>query len=62
MKQKTHSGMKKRIKITKTGKMIFQKPCKRHLLTNKSKRQKKIKTVTLHSSDKARINNLRAKK
>lgn len=41
MKQKTHSGAKKRVKITGTGKMMFQKASKNHLLSSKSKRQKK---------------------
>jgi ribosomal protein L35 len=41
MKSKTHSGMKKRLIIRKSGKLSFQKPCKQHLLANKSKRQKK---------------------
>jgi len=42
MKQKSHSGLKKRIKRTATGKVIFKKSAKNHLLTNKSKRQKKV--------------------
>lgn len=41
MKPKTHSGMKKRVVLRKSGKMSFQKPCKQHLLADKSKRQKK---------------------
>jgi len=42
MKQKTHSGAKKRVKQTGTGKFVVQKSCKNHLLVNKSKRQKKL--------------------
>ena len=42
MKQKSHSGAKKRVKKTGTGKFIVQKSCKNHLLVNKSKRQKKL--------------------
>jgi large subunit ribosomal protein L35 len=42
MKQKSLSGLKKRVKITGTGKFRFQKSCKNHLLVNKSKRQKKL--------------------
>ncbi len=42
MKQKTHSGTKKRTKITGSGKVKFQKSCKGHLLSSKSKRQKKV--------------------
>lgn len=41
MKQKTHSGTKKRTKVTGTGKVMFQKASKNHLLSSKSKRQKK---------------------
>lgn len=40
MKQKTHSGAKKRVKINGGGKPFVEKSCKRHLLTNKSKGQK----------------------
>ena len=40
MKQKTHSGLKKRIKVRKSGTLSVQKSCKRHLLSNKSKGQK----------------------
>lgn len=41
MKQKTHSGLKKRVKVRKSGTVSVQKSCKNHLLSNKSKRQKK---------------------
>lgn len=41
MKQKTHSGLKKRTKITGSGKVMLNKACKNHLLSSKSKRQKK---------------------
>jgi large subunit ribosomal protein L35 len=40
MKQKTHSGAKKRIKINGKGKMFTKKAAKNHLLSSKSKRQK----------------------
>jgi ribosomal protein L35 len=42
MKQKSHSGLKKRIKVRKSGSISVQKSCRNHLLTNKSKRQKKM--------------------
>ncbi|MBT3349601.1 50S ribosomal protein L35 [bacterium] len=42
MKQKTHSGAKKRIKITGSGKKLFQKAAQNHLLSSKSSRQKKV--------------------
>lgn len=40
MKLKTHSGAKKRVRITGTGKMFFDKACKRHLLSQKSRKAK----------------------
>lgn len=40
MKAKTHSWAKKRVKITGTGKYILAKSCKRHLLSDKSKKAK----------------------
>lgn len=42
MKLKSHSGLKKRIKISARRKFIFKKPGKNHLLMNKSKRQKRL--------------------
>ncbi len=41
MKSKTHSGAKKRFKVTANGKIKFAKAAHRHLLVNKSKRQKR---------------------
>jgi large subunit ribosomal protein L35 len=35
-KNKTHSGMKKRIKVTGSGKLLFERAGKRHLLEHKS--------------------------
>ncbi len=35
-KQKTHSGMKKRIKVTGSGKLLREHAGKRHLLERKS--------------------------
>lgn len=40
MKQKTHSGTKKRVKLTGTGKFLTAKIGKRHLLQNKSRKSK----------------------
>lgn len=40
MKLKSHKGTKKRIRVTGTGKLRFQKPGKQHLLVNKSKKAK----------------------
>ncbi len=60
MKQKSHSGAKKRIKFTAKKKMIFKKPCKNHLLFGKSKRQKRSfrKGVVAHDSDVSEIRSL----
>ena len=35
-KNKTHSGMKKRVKITGTGKLLTERAGKRHLLEHKA--------------------------
>jgi large subunit ribosomal protein L35 len=40
MTLKTRSGVKKRVKITGSGKFKLQKACKRHLLSNKSSKAK----------------------
>lgn len=40
MTLKTRSWVKKRVKVTGTGKFIVGKACKRHLLSNKSKKAK----------------------
>jgi large subunit ribosomal protein L35 len=37
-KNKTHSGMKKRVKITGSGKLLAERAGKRHLLERKSSR------------------------
>lgn len=42
MKLKSHSGAKKRIQKTGTGKLKHRKAAKNHLLFSKSKRQKKV--------------------
>ncbi len=40
MTLKTRSWVKKRVKVTWTGKFILGKACKRHLLSNKTKKAK----------------------
>ena len=40
MTLKTRSWVKKRVKVTGTGKFKLGKACKRHLLSNKSKKAK----------------------
>ncbi|OIO52381.1 50S ribosomal protein L35 [Candidatus Peregrinibacteria bacterium CG1_02_41_10] len=60
MKIKTHSGAKKRIKITASGKFKFRKSCKNHLLSHKSKEQKRVglQGVVLNSSDVKKLKKL----
>jgi large subunit ribosomal protein L35 len=41
-KMKTHSSLKGRFKITGTGKVMRYKAFKNHLLSGKSKRQKRV--------------------
>jgi large subunit ribosomal protein L35 len=40
-KQKTHSGAKKRFKVTGTGKLLRRKAPKAHLLSKKSAKRKR---------------------
>lgn len=60
MKQKSHSGAKKRIKRTGTGKITMAKPNKRHLLLQKSKKQKRagLKNISLMGKMAAKMKNL----
>ena len=41
-KKKTHSGAKKRFKITKNGMVKYQKTNRRHRLTQKATKRKRI--------------------
>ena len=41
-KVKTNSSAKKRFKVTGSGEITFQKPFKRHILTKKSKKRKRV--------------------
>lgn len=61
MKKKSHSGLKKRVKVTATGKLVFDKSAKKHLLVKKSKGQKNIKNVVATSSDAKYLKKLLAK-
>lgn len=47
-KNKTHSGIKKRVKVTATGKIVHQGSGKRHNLENKS--TKRIRQMDGHTS------------
>ena len=59
-KAKTHSGLKKRIKITGTGKIKRGHSYTGHLKTNKSHKQNKnlAKPGLVHPTDEKRINQL----
>lgn len=59
-KQKTHSGLKKRIKVTATGKLLRGRAYKNHLAQSKSTKQnRQLRGVTLvHDSDHKRIKRL----
>ena len=49
-KMKTKKAVKKRFKLTGTGKLVRSRPAKRHILTKKSaKRKRKLKTNALVS-------------
>jgi large subunit ribosomal protein L35 len=59
-KQKTHSGLKKRIKITGTGKLMRGQAYKGHLAASKSTKQnRQLRGETsVHPSDEKRIKSL----
>lgn len=59
-KQKTHSGLKKRVKITGTGKIVRGHSYTGHLKTNKSHKQNKnlSKSALVHPTDEKRIKTL----
>jgi len=56
-KLKTHSWAKKTFKVTKSGKIIWDKSCNNHLLTNKGKSNKKA--PYWNQLDKTRDNSIR---
>ena len=53
MKNKNHSGAKKRFKLTKNGLIKYTKSGRRHLLTKKSAKTKRVmrKSIYIDSSD-----------
>ena len=59
-KQKTHSGLKKRVKITGSGKVVRGHAYTGHLKTNKTHKQNKnlSKATLVHSTDEKRIKQL----
>jgi large subunit ribosomal protein L35 len=59
-KNKTHSGAKKRIKVSATGKLIRRRAFGSHLLTKKSAncKRKLRKTVEVNAHDTSRLRSL----
>jgi large subunit ribosomal protein L35 len=49
-KQKTHSGAKKRFKVTGSGKLVHERTNKRHLLEHKSSRRTRRLSVETEMS------------
>lgn len=55
-KLKSHSGAKKRVWKTGSGKYAFKRRARNHLLLQKNRRQKRInRTVVAHPTNKAAI-------
>ncbi len=59
-KQKTHSGLKKRIKVTGTGKLMRHKAYSNHLAGSKTTKQNRqlAGETTVHATDVKRIKRL----
>lgn len=59
-KQKTHSGLKKRIKVTGTGKLRRGRAYKNHLAASKTTKQNRQlrKETSVSASDEKRIKSL----
>jgi large subunit ribosomal protein L35 len=55
-KQKTHSGAKKRLRRTGSGKLALKRNSRQHLLMQKKKRQKRLpRTLMVHPRDERRM-------
>ena len=59
IKVKTHSGAKKRFKLTGTGKVTYQKTNRRHRLTQKDHKRKRILRGAAYADD-TNIKNVKA--
>lgn len=58
-KMKSHSGAKKRLRKTGSGKLAFKRHSRNHLLQQKSKRQKRLnRTVVANDVDVKRLAHL----
>lgn len=40
-KQKTHKGLKKRVKVTATGKVMYKRSCGGHLMSSKNAKRRR---------------------
>jgi large subunit ribosomal protein L35 len=49
-KQKSHSGGKKRVRLTGSGKLVLKRSRRNHLLLQKSKRQKRLNSTLVVAS------------
>ncbi len=59
MKMKSHSGAKKRVRKTGSGKLAVKRNSRNHLLMQKSKRQKRLnRTLLIHPTDMKRFSKL----
>ncbi|MBX7231057.1 MAG: 50S ribosomal protein L35 [Bdellovibrionales bacterium] len=60
MKMKTHSGAKKRLRLKSSGKVKRKYAGKRHLLNNKSSKNKRLlgKATYVHSASEYQVNRL----
>lgn len=55
-KLKSHSGAKKRVRRTGSGKLALKRNSRSHLLQQKSKRQKRLnRTILVHGTDQKRF-------
>lgn len=51
-KRKSHSGAKKRVRVTGSGKLAVKRHSRNHLLMQKNKRQKRLnRTLVLHPTN-----------
>ncbi len=58
-KLKSHSGAKKRVRLTGSGKMAIKRHGRSHLLQQKSKRQKRLnRTVLVHPTNQKTLKSL----
>ncbi len=58
-KMKSHSGAKKRLRRTGSGKLAFNRHSRRHLLMQKNKRQRRVNpTKLLDSTNERALKNL----